>query len=176
MRDKKLVTQVQNGNILAFEILVKRYESSLIRSVTKILNNEPDAQEVVQDTFLNVYKTIDRVDPERKFSSYLYAVGKNLAISYLRAKRKELPLNEEILEIHNEDGYHKIIKDEERGRVRMAISKLAKKYQKIVKLYYFNDLSYKEIARELSIPINTVRTHLRRAKGKLRRVLKNEEL
>ncbi len=174
--DRELIVDVQNGNILAFETLVRRYEFPLLRFVARILNNEEDAQEVTQDTFLNVYKGIDRIDPTRKFSSYLYTAGKNLAITLLRAKKKEFPLNEEILEDGEFDGYHKIIKEEEKDKVRKAISYLGKKYQKIVKLYYFNDLSYKEIAIKLSIPINTVRTHLRRAKGELRKVLENEEL
>ncbi len=175
--DEELVEKVQEGDILAFETLVKRYEARLLRFVERIVENEKDAEEIIQDAFLNIYKKIDNIDTKRKFSSYLYTVGRNQAISFLRGKKKELPLKEEIVGSGTpNDVFERIEIVENQERINKALSFLSGRYRKVIKLYYFRELSYKEIGHELSIPINTVRTHLRRGRQMLRKVFENEKI
>jgi len=83
----------------------------------------------------------------------------------------------EDLELIDEDEtvYEKLERKDDVVTVKNAIRKLEKKYQTVIKLYYFEDLSYKEIAARLGLPVNTVRTYLRRAKEVLKKYIENEK-
>lgn len=162
--DEELVREIQDGNILSFETLVRRYQSRIIFFARRYVRSEDLAEEVAQDSFYKVYRAIDRVDPKRKFSTYLFEIAKNTAISYLRKTKQELPLSEELAALETDSVAEKI-------DVQMALASLPKEDKKVVELYYFSGLSYEEIARQLKIPINTMRTKLRRAREKLRKKL-----
>ncbi|MEK7129418.1 MAG: sigma-70 family RNA polymerase sigma factor [Patescibacteria group bacterium] len=171
IQDEELVRRVQEGDIFAFEHLIRRYQQKLLSFVMRIIFDGQAAQDVVQDTFISLYKTIDRVDTKKKFSSYLYTIARNTTISSLRAKKPAASIDESIADTDAgapEDG---ITSQEQRERVRRAIAKLEEKYRRVVELYYFSDLSYEEIGKTLRLPVNTVRTHLARAKQKLRDIL-----
>ncbi len=174
--DEELVREVQDGSISAFEILVKKYENRLISFIYRILNNRADAEEVVQDTFFNVYLTIDRVDVSRKFSTYLFEIAKNQAISLLRKKHADLVLEDETAIETDEKIYEGLIRKEQRENIGLEVAKLEAKYRRVVQLYYFDDLSYEEISAKLKLPVNTVRTHLLRAKEILRKNIKYENI
>ncbi len=169
--DLELILAIQEGDVLAFEVLVKRYQYGLLAFTNRIVHDHAVAQEVVQDAFLKVYKYIDRVDPARKFSTYLFEITKNTAISALRAKKYTVSL-EKVVEA-TEDGsfYEDFVRADEGVWVRRAVNKLEKKYKKVITLYYFGDLSYEEISKKLSLPINTIRTHISRAKIELKKIL-----
>jgi len=170
--DEKLVRQIQLGDIEAFEILVKRYQERLLNFVFRIIRDGMKAEEVVQDTFLNLYKTIERVDTSKKFSSYLFQIAKNLSFSYLRKRKRELPLKEAIF-LEDKGIYEKYFEFEDGSILKKAVSGLEEKYQKPLSLYYFEDLSYKKISRILAIPLNTVKTRIKRAKALLKERIKN---
>lgn len=171
--DEELIADIQNGDILAFEILVKRWQNRIFHFSFQIVKDEALAQEVVQDSFFNVYKAIDRVDTKRKFSSFLYKIAKNEAISALRKKHEEVSLENII--IKSDDTTHEdLAKKEEAEVLHRKIDSLNAKYQRILKLYYFQNLSYEEIAQELNLPLNTIRTQLRRAKQALKERMEHE--
>ena len=163
--DAELVGEVQDGEILAFEILVKRYQARLVRWVVRKGMNEEDAAEVVQDALLAVYRTIERVDVKQKFTTYLFAVVKNMAVSRLRRTKKEGPLPETVA--GDDDVVERVVAKEEGERVRKAVRNLPEKQRRVVELYYWENLRYEQIAQKLKTPINTVRTWLFRAKEKL---------
>ncbi len=171
--DEELVYQVQQGSILAFEQLIKRYQARLLRFTRRITLNEALAEEVVQDAFFSVYTHINNVDPSKKFSSFLYAIARNGAISVLRRERgKHISLHEmEHMAGDAVPPLEDLVTHEERGRVHKAIRGLRSIHRRVIELYYFDELSYEAIARKLKLPINTVRTHLRRAKLVLEELL-----
>lgn len=169
--DEKLVEDVKNGNVESFETLVKRYSGKIMAFVFKILHDRYLSEETVQDSFFSLYKSINRVDTERKFSPYLYKIAKNKAIEKLRTRKNELALNEEIAGGDSDNIYEKIIKSENKARIRKAVDELEKKYKDPINLYFFENLSYGQIAGKLSIPVNTVRTRLKRGKVALRKKL-----
>lgn len=174
MSDEELVRDIQEGSISAFEALVRRYEKHLLSFVYRILRNGMDAQEVVQDAFFKVYTTIDRVDVSRKFSTYLFEIAKNQSISRLRSLHTELPLEEESAVETDEKIYAGLAQKEQTESIRLVVNKLPIKYRRVIELYYFRDLAYEEISEHLKVPVNTVRTHLLRAKQLLKGELKDE--
>lgn len=161
--DEQLVVEIQEGNLLSFEILVRRYQNRVIGFVNRIVFDSKTAEEVAQDAFLKTYKKIDKINTQKKFSTFLFEVAKNTAIDYWRKKKKEISLSENFSVVG--------ASVEEKIDVQEALAKLPENYKKIVGLYYFSGLSYEEISKKLRIPINTVRTHLRRAKLKLKELL-----
>lgn len=173
--DEALVADIQQGDVLAFEILVKRYQRRLFSFVSHIIYDAHAAEEVVQDALFDTYKTIDRVDTTKKFSSYLFTIAKNKAISYLRRMKHAVSLDATQEQADEEETiYEHLVEAEKNHRVKDAIDALEEKYRRVITLYYFDDLSYEEISKKVKLPVNTVRTHLFRAKGALRKILNYE--
>jgi RNA polymerase sigma-70 factor, ECF subfamily len=166
--DEQLVTSVQNGSIHAYETLVRRYQHRLFVFALRIMNDPHAAEEVVQDAFLSIYRTIDRIDTDKKFSSYVYKITHNEAVSYLRSKKSTVPLEDNIMTDEDITLYENLIQSEQRSQIRKAMDALEPRYKKVLELYYFDELQYDEIGKRLGLPVNTVRTHLRRAKVALR--------
>lgn len=169
--DETLVADVQDGNIGAFEELLRRYQGKLYRFVTRIISEHHAAEDIVQVAFIRLYTSIERVDTSKKFSSYLYALTRNCAISFLRAQKRDVPLEEALTLTSDESPDAHVIAKDERRRVREAVNALDTKYKNVLSLYYFDNLSYEEISKRLKFPLNTVRTHIKRAKEVLRKKL-----
>lgn len=171
LSDEALVYDVQEGSIAAFEVLVARYQTKLHSFVTYLIHDPEAAEDVVQESFISLYKTIDRVDTRKKFSSYLFSVTRNFAISFLRSKKQHAPLREALDTAAGETPEEEYEQKDTAMRVEKALDMIDNKYRKVLSLYYYDNLSYEEIGKRLDIPVNTVRTHLRRAKEALKKVL-----
>lgn len=169
--DEQLITEIQNGQILSYEKIVRRYQNRLLSFVVKIVWNHEDAQEVVQDIFFSIYTHINQIDKDKKFSSYLYAGAKNMAITHLRKNihNKYQKLTEVASPEHDLLGL--LVKDESVADIHTSIASLGDKYRDILKLYYLNDFDYKEISKRTNLTLNTVRTRLKRAKEKLKLIM-----
>lgn len=169
--DEELIEKVKKGEILAFEILVLRYQDKLCAFVYRITKDWGLAEEAVQDTFINIYKTIERIDSSKKFSSYIFQIAKNTAISYLRKIKKDISLNDKVTCSEDETIYEKLARKEEINKLHKKLENLPGRYLRMIMLYYFHDLSYKEMQEKLKLPLNTIRTQLRRAKVELKKLL-----
>ncbi len=171
LTDEQIIAEIQQGNIPIFSELVKRYQQRLFSFLCRYFRDPQDAEDVVQETFISLYKTVERVDTKRKFSTYLFAIAKNKAISLLRSKKPMVNLAE-IQEIESDT---EVYEEESKSEITKALSQLEEKYRQPLKLYFFADLSYLEISRKLKIPVNTVRTNLLRGKAKLKEILNYEK-
>lgn len=172
--DELLVREVKEGSISAFEQLVGRYQGKLLSFVTYLIGDPEAAQDVVQESFISLYKTIDHVDTSKKFSSYLYSIARNKGISHLRSRVRHAPLMEaeSLVDLHSPESL--VTEKEIQLHIEQALNAIDVKYRKVITLYYFEDLSYEEMSKQMRVPVNTIRTHLRRAKDALRKVLPYE--
>jgi RNA polymerase sigma-70 factor (ECF subfamily) len=169
--DKELILAIRNGNILAYGQLVRKYQRGLYIFVFRMVRDEHEAQAITQDALYKVYQTIDRIDLGKKFSTYVFEIAKNLAISFLRSHKPNISLDI-VLDMSDDTSlYEMVSKKETREKVHKAVHRLPKKYRDVITLYYFRDLSYVEVGEKLHIPLNTVRTYLRRAKIELKKLL-----
>lgn len=172
--DEELIRDVQSGEIFSYEGIVKRYQRPLFVFLHHIISEIETCEDLVQETFIKIYKSIERVDTSKKFSTYAFTVAKNSAFSYLRKYKKAVSLTN--LNIESDMNlYEEIIQIHDKERVKKALSSLRKSYKDVVYLYYFEDLSYEEISKKLKLPINTVRTHLRRGRQSLRKMLEKNK-
>jgi len=176
--DEDLAFLIQSGNAQLFSILVKRYENKFGRYARKFLSDKEDINDVLQEIFIKIYINIKNFDTKRKFSSWAYRVAHNELVNTLKKRQKK------ILPIINLDIFlpHSLAKDEfNKNNDRQDFKKIADdyldkietKYREPVILYYLEDLSYKEIADVMQIPISTVGIRIKRAKEMLKKIHAN---
>lgn len=171
--DEALVRDVQEGSISAFETLVTRYQGKLHSFVTYLVRDSVAAEDVVQESFVSLYKTIDRIDTEKKFSVYLFSMTRNHAVSYLRGRRVHEPLEHAMHIPVGQSPELALEQKDATNYIEDALSTIDVKFSRVIRLYYFDNSSYEEVGKHLKIPVNTVRTHLRRAKSALRTALES---
>ncbi len=165
MTDAELIGRIQAGDEEVLAELVSKYQKKLVHFCLRYVHDEQDAQDAAEEAFIKVYKNIAKVDVTRKFSTYLFEIAKHEAINIWRRKHRQVPLPENLVA-------EPLPEIADYSFVHRALSNLEAKYRQVIKLYYFDNISYKNIASTLSIPINTVRTYLFRAKARLKQMLK----
>ncbi len=172
--DEELVTAVRQGDIASYEKLVTRYQRGLYSFIMRFLHDEAMAADVVQESLFKVYQVIDRIDTSKKFSTFVFEIAKNNAISLLRKQKKNVSL-ENVADVEEDESFiEQYLRADVADSVRVAVNTLPEKYRDVITLYYFDDLSYEEVSKTLHVPINTVRTHLKRAKEQLKKIIPYE--
>lgn len=167
--DEEIITSVQSGVISDFEVLVKRYEKRIFSYVCSRIGYHHDAWDITQNTFIRVYKHIGGIDTKRRFSAYLFTVAYNECITYFREQKQTVPFKADLVVQSDNDLYDAVEKVERTAKVDKILQRLPETYKTVLRLYYYSQLSYEEIARKLSISINTVRTRIRRGKQAFRK-------
>lgn len=162
--------------------LVERYQAPLSRFVARLarLSNE-DCEDIVQETFINAYRNLRGYDSRLKFSSWLYRICHNQAISHLRKRnvRPQIIENQEdhdLVDLIASDlnVEHEVLKKFESEAVHAVLAKLKVDYREIIVLRYMEELDYKEIADILRRPMGTVATLLNRAKKEFKNMYEKE--
>ncbi|MFH1620990.1 MAG: sigma-70 family RNA polymerase sigma factor [Patescibacteria group bacterium] len=167
----------------AFTVLVKRYQEPLTRYLRRLgLTRLEDAEDVLQNVFLKAYRSINDFDRRLKFSSWIYRIAHNEAVSYLRtatAKPSGISVNDA------EQAMERIRSDIDLNReaeqiltaelIASIFPKINKKYQDVLILRFFEERSYNEISDILRIPSGSVATLLNRAKKMLRKELTSKQ-
>lgn len=164
----------------ACSILMKHYNESLRYELLKMVNNKSDAEYLTLQGFAKAFINIDQYDPEFTFSTWLFAVAKNNCIDFLRKKQKNIISIDEYRKdakgikielsstgLNPED---QLIKKQRIRLLYKTISKLDPPYRSVIKLFYFEELSLKEMSERLNLPINTLKVHLHRARNELYRL------
>jgi RNA polymerase sigma-70 factor (ECF subfamily) len=180
LTDEELIARVLAGDRGSYDVLVARYSDLVYTIVLRILWNEDDADDVAQETFVRAYRALPRFRGDSKFSSWLYRIAVNRALTHLKKRRRRGVADatlEEGLEpeppLGGDDGNPErlFLKAEERARVREAVAKLPPRYRAVVTLFYLEERNYKEVAAVLGVPVGTLKTHLHRARAMLRDIM-----
>ena len=173
------------GDPAAFEILVRQESPRLFRMIMRIVRDENEAESILQETFLQAYKRLHTFRREAKVSTWLYAIGLNLARASLRKSKRYESLDEKDIdrlqpsfshghytEAHQQWNPQKIAEHSERkALVHKAIHQLPPDYRLVVELRDIEELSTAEAARILDISEGAVRVRLHRARQALRKLL-----
>ncbi|MBS1793410.1 MAG: sigma-70 family RNA polymerase sigma factor [Acidobacteria bacterium] len=183
--DHQLIEATKKGDETAFAEIVERYRNPLTNYLFRMLDDYEEAVDLVQETFVRVYFAIERYHTEYAFSTYIYRIATNLAISEIRRKRRRRLLSlssffqteeNETQEFHPPD--EKSLPDEnlidtERSRtIEKAIAALPDKYRAPIVLREIQELSYDEIAQVLGLGLGTTKSRISRARALLREKLK----
>jgi RNA polymerase sigma-70 factor (ECF subfamily) len=151
--------------------LVTCYYVGLIIHCERLVGDRDEAEDIAQEAFVKAYLQLERFDPSRaRFSTWLYRIATNLAIDYLRVHKRKVEVED--IETLTETTMPTFLEDEEKLTIRNAVAELQPlEYRRAIEAYYWYGKSYQQIADEAGVPINTVRTWLRRAKLQLKEKL-----
>jgi RNA polymerase sigma-70 factor (ECF subfamily) len=163
----------------AFEELVRRYQNRIYSLAYRMTGDDVEAYDLTQDTFLRCYAALPSFNPSLRFAPWLYRIATNLCINFLQSSRVRRGGADPDLALQMPDRAKQpdslYEEKEQRQRIHEAILNLPAKYRAVVILRHMQDRTYEEIAAILDLPLNTVRTHLFRAREHLRRRLYESE-
>ncbi len=171
--DEEIAALVQRGDVERFGVLMERYESKLRRYGSTFLSREEDIGDIVQDVFVKAYENIQEFRTSDRFSPWIYRIAHNAFANELRRRSRRavfLPDFDTLLA----HAPAKEAADDESERAALArlvergLAEVAPSFREVLVLYYLEELSYKEIADVLHVPVNTVGVRLQRAKKALR--------
>jgi len=170
--ERSLVLACQRGDVVAFGRLVHLYQEMALRSAFLMTNDRQAAEDVAQNAFLNAFRHLHRFDAERPFRPWFLGILANEARLYRRGQRRHPAdaLDEQVPE-HAEPLLSRVIRDDERARVRRALAALEEPFRTTAVLYYFNELSVEEVASAMNCRLGTVKSRLHAARHRLRALL-----
>lgn len=174
VNNNKIYVYLDNDE-LKMEEIMKNYTNyiyTIIRNYYTNLSNE-DIEEITLDVFLTLWKNQAKLDVNRSMSSYIGGITKNLIKYKLRQEKKELNIDdydEELLNITNIEIF--LIQDEKKKIIANQLEEVKKEEKEIFILYYYNDMSVKEISKQLNMSNSKVKIILFRIRKKLRKALK----
>lgn len=154
-----------------FTILINENRLKIYKTAMAILKNEDDANDAIQDTLLSAYRNIDKLNHKEYFVTWIITILRNKCFDIIKKNKKVINLDYDTLE--NTEKYYDTYKEE--SAVEMAINKLEKELKEITVLYYYDELSVKDIANMIKIPEGTVKSRLSRIRGILKEYIEEEE-
>lgn len=164
--DSQLIKETLKGVLSSFEVLVRRYEKPIYVHSLRILKKSAAAEDATQETFLRAFEKLKSFDTNKPLKPWIYQIATNYCFDHIRKNARYVRLENDV-QLEETSLIDKIAKREEIEKLKSALSKLPKIYFEPVWGYYFLDLDYSKLAKSLDIPVNTLRTRLRRGKANL---------
>jgi RNA polymerase sigma-70 factor (ECF subfamily) len=166
--DQLIVAQIVSGDKGLFRILVQRHEQAVYGMGISFFRNAEDAADFTQEVFLKAFRSLSHFQGRSRFSTWLYRVAYNTAVNGIRRQREYRSLAEEekIPDAATPEG--ELLRAAAREAVREAAGDLPERYRICVDLFFFYERSYQEIESITGYPVNTIKSHIFRAKKLLR--------
>lgn len=175
--DEQLIQRAADGEKVAFQDLILRYQSKVYAVAYKVTKNQKDAEDIAQEVFLQLYRSLSQFQGDSTFSTWIYKISMNKALDYKRKMARTPSYQHEEISANlstKDTPENSLIKKEERELAHDFVEHLPPNYQDVVNLYYFQQQSYHEIANQLDIAVKTVESRLYRAKIMMRKYGKEQ--
>ena len=185
LQDYELVKTALNGDEKAFARLLARYKDAIYFMLLKMVNNRSDAEDLTLEAFGKAFKNLHQYTPTYAFSTWLFKIASNNCIDFLRKKKGVfIPIenNEndspDVIKLPSKElnPEEKLIRQQKAILLRKVVRRLKPRYQNLVELRYFREFSYEEIAKELNLPLGTVKAQLFRAREMLFQMIESTEM
>lgn len=179
--DEQIAKRVQEGETEAFGVLVDRYHAKLDRYARKFVRDSDESKDIVQEVFIKAYENIQSFDATRRFSPWIYRIAHNEFVNAIK-KRSRGPvfgMDFDVVFPHlvaNESAEERALERDLRRELDACLDELDPKYREPLVLYYYEGLSYKDMADILRIPTSTVGVRLARGKAMLQKVAATKKL
>lgn len=169
------IAELALGNLQAFDAILDQYQKLIYNHLIRLTGSSDEAADLLQDTFIHLYNKRSQIEPNGNLKNWLYKVATNIAYDYFRKQKRESHLS-----IDQEDtsetieaalSYTSLEHEIRTIDLENALHEIRPHYKNILLLYYREGFSYEEIANILELPINTVKTHIRRARQELGKLL-----
>lgn len=185
--DFTLVEAALAGEEKAFAKLMSRYKDAIYFMLLKMVNNKNDAEDLTLEAFGKAFKNLHQYSPNYAFSTWLFKIATNNCIDFLRKKRgvyvsiennQENGDNDPPIKLRSTDPNpeEKLIRIQKAFLMRKIVHRLKPRYRILVELRYFREFSYEEIAKELNLPLGTVKAQLFRAREMLFKMIESTEI
>ncbi len=176
--ERQLIVRARAGERAAMRELIDLHKDRLFGFIWRMIRNHHDAEDICQDAFLKAFASLDTFSVEYRFSTWLFTIGYRVCLNQLRRKRVLTgELDVASISLPEEDGRASPAESEEAARLREtvweAVSRLSTPQRATVVLFYRHEHSCQEIARVLQLPVATVKSHLHRARNRLREMLES---
>ncbi len=179
--DHYYIEKTLNGDVNAFSYLVKKYERMVFTIAVKMMQSREEAEDVAQEAFIKSFKSLKRFKGDAKFSTWLYRISYNHCLDKLKERKRHF--HSEDIDVIQEkdlnfetDILYTIERKERKEIIDNALKKLTDEEQIIMTLYYFEELSIKEISKITAINANNIKIKLYRSRNKLLSLLKDTVL
>lgn len=176
-QDQLSIDGVLSGDTRAFEVLIERYKYMVFTLALKMVRNREDAEEVAQDVFIKAFTALNTFKGDSKFSTWLYKIAYYRSLDYLKKNKRQMQTTAiDISEEYNiaalDTAMDELEAKERREMIQRALDELSPDDSVLITLYYFEELSLKEIAKIMDLTPNTTKVRLFRSRGRLAEVLK----
>jgi len=173
MQEWQLVERAQAGDAAAFTQLVRRYQVPVVHFCQRMLLSAQDAEDVAQETFVRLYRYLDRLEPGAKFSTVLFGIARNLTLNHLRDTKRRGRGVTDPLESHAGLADRSMRPDQSArlgeiaAMVERGLEALTAEHREVLVLREINGLDYEAIARVLDCRMGTVKSRIARAREQL---------
>ena len=176
--EETLVQQLKQKEAKAFELLINTYKERLYWHIRRIVLNHDDTDDVLQNTFIKVFRSIDGFKGDSKLYSWMYRIGTNEALTFIKVKSKKLgvgmdEMHERMADNLEADVYFE--GDEIQLRLQKAIATLPEKQKLVFNMKYFDEMKYEEISDILGTTVGSLKASYHLAVKKLETYLKEEK-
>jgi RNA polymerase sigma-70 factor (ECF subfamily) len=183
-----IIRRAQAGDTEALAQLIMSQQHYVYSIAMSVLKNPDDAADLTQEAFIRLFRALPQYNGESRFTTWLYRLVVNLGRDELRRRGRQVPVVPPVTDDDDQDPIAAVADDDRwadpataldsqelRGEVRRALEQLEEHYRLVLTMYYFDDMKYHDIAEVLDIPLNTVKSHIRRGKERLAALLQTQE-
>jgi len=173
--DRLIVSQIVSGQKDLFRLLVRQHEKAVFAMGLSFFRNAEDASDFTQDVFLKAFRSLSRFEGRSRFSTWLYKIAYNTALNEVNRRKEYQSLADEDTDklVNSAETPERLaLRNAAKKAVRAAVDELPERFKICVDLFFFYDRSYQEIEAITGIPVNTIKSHVFRAKIILRDKLK----
>lgn len=186
MDDFELVDRACDGDEKVYGLLMNRYRRSVLHTMYRMVHNENDAEDLTQEAFTKAFKNISRFRKDFAFSTWLFRIAINNALDFLRKRRLRTISIDHAFTDDEGKSFGPVIADtdptpqdlaikkQKEAIIQTAVNRLPAKYGQLIRLRYFEQLSYQEIAETVEEPLGTVKAKLHRSKELLFEMMKKK--
>ena len=178
--DIEIITAVLRGEKESYGELVNRHKDFVFTIAYRILNEREDAEEVAQEAFIKAYQALSSFKKESLFSTWLYRIVFNTAISYKKRRKETHPIEIVKHEIYKSEYQSVLEMEDKRKYIQEAIKRLVPLDAAVITLFYLKEMSLEDVALTTGLNISNVKVRLHRARKRLatemKNILKGEEL
>jgi len=187
LEDFKLIDLAIDGDEKSYAKLLNRYRKPVYHVILKMVRNVDDAEDLTIESFAKAFRSLHKFKKDFTFSTWLFRIATNNTIDFIRKRKLNTLSIENMFTNDNGDSVsidvedlnlnpqEETIKLQKEEIIQVFVGMLPAKYQKLVRLRYFHELSYEEIAKELEAPLGTVKAQLHRARELMYELVKNKK-
>lgn len=168
MERKAWIVAAQSGDEEARAWIAREWSGTIYGFCLRMMGNEQDALDATQDSLVKLLRTLDRYDPERRFSTWVFEISRNTCIDLLRRRNRRATSPEKDVSDPSPSPLDLTERELRARRLEKALAAIPPRYREVLLLYHFQHLKYREIATLLKEPIGTIMNRIFRAREKLR--------